>query len=179
MKLLIIDDDAVDRMSIAKTIHAARVSSEIAEAATALEGLNALTQREFDAVLLDYRLPDMDCLDALHAINRTATHNVAVIVLTGGPAEEELGCRCIEAGAQDFVPDDEGSTLFITDPTDLDAVCKALPEQGFTVNSAKLGYRPKNPVSSLTPEQMEEVEAFLEAIDGHDDVQNVYVGLAG
>jgi transcriptional/translational regulatory protein YebC/TACO1 len=47
------------------------------------------------------------------------------------------------------------------------------------VNSAKLGYRPKNPVSSLTPEQMEEVEAFLEAIDGHDDVQNVYVGLAG
>lgn len=103
MKLLIIDDDAVDRMSIAITIHAARVSSEIAEAATALEGLNALTQREFDAVLLDYRLPDMDCLDALHAINRTATHNVAVIVLTGGPAEEELGCRCIEAGAQDFL----------------------------------------------------------------------------
>ena len=85
----------------------------------------------------------------------------------------------IEAGAQDFVPDDEGATLFITDPTDLDAVCKALPEQGFTVNSAKLGYRPKNPVTSLTPEQMEEVEAFLEAIDGHDDVQNVYVALAG
>ena len=85
----------------------------------------------------------------------------------------------IEAGAQDFVPDDEGSTLFITDPTDLDAVCKALPEQGFTVNSAKLGYRPKNPVGNLTPEQLEEVEAFLEAIDGHDDVQNVYVGLAG
>ncbi|MBL0952066.1 MAG: YebC/PmpR family DNA-binding transcriptional regulator, partial [Pseudomonas sp.] len=74
-------------------------------------------------------------------------------------ADPELAA--IEAGAQDFVPDDEGSTLFITDPTDLDAVCKALPEQGFTVNSAKLGYRPKNPVTSLTPEQMEEVEAFL------------------
>jgi transcriptional/translational regulatory protein YebC/TACO1 len=26
---------------------------------------------------------------------------------------------------------------------------------------------------------MAEVEAFLEAIDSHDDVQNVYVGLAG
>ena len=47
------------------------------------------------------------------------------------------------------------------------------------MNSASLGYRPKNPVSSLTPEQREEVEAFLEAIDNHDDVQNVYVGLAG
>ncbi|MNT98280.1 putative transcriptional regulatory protein [compost metagenome] len=58
-------------------------------------------------------------------------------------------------------------------------MCRALPDQGFTVNSANLGYRPKNPVTSLTDAELEEVEAFLEAIDGHDDVQNVYVGLAG
>ncbi len=92
-------------------------------------------------------------------------------------ADPELAA--IEAGAQDFEPADEGNTLFITELTDLDAVCRALPEQGFTVNSANLGYRPKNPVTSLSAEQLEEVEAFLEAIDAHDDVQNVYVGLAG
>ncbi|GLX12895.1 putative transcriptional regulatory protein [Pseudomonas straminea] len=92
-------------------------------------------------------------------------------------ADPELAA--IEAGAQDFDEADEGNTLFITEPTDLDLVSRALPDQGFTVNSAKLGYRPKNPVTSLTPEQLEEVEAFLEAIDNHDDVQNVYVGLAG
>ena len=92
-------------------------------------------------------------------------------------ADPELAA--IEAGAQDFEPADEGNTLFITELTDLDAVCRALPDQGFTVNSANLGYRPKNPVTGLTDAEMEEVEAFLEAIDGHDDVQNVYVGLAG
>jgi YebC/PmpR family DNA-binding regulatory protein len=92
-------------------------------------------------------------------------------------ADPELAA--IEAGAQDFEPSDEGNTLFITELTDLDAVCRALPDQGFTVNSANLGYRPKNPVSGLSDAEMEEVEAFLEAIDGHDDVQNVYVGLAG
>jgi YebC/PmpR family DNA-binding regulatory protein len=96
---------------------------------------------------------------------------------TENDADPELAA--IEAGAQDFEPDDEGSTLFITEATDLDAVCRALPEHGFTVNSAKIGYRPKNPVNNLTAEQLEEVEAFLEAIDAHDDVQNVYVGLAG
>ncbi|MBA4289637.1 MAG: YebC/PmpR family DNA-binding transcriptional regulator [Pseudomonas sp.] len=85
----------------------------------------------------------------------------------------------IEAGAQDFEPADEGNTLFITEPTDLDAVCRALPEQGFNVNSAKIGFIPKNPVSNLSAEQLEEVEAFLEALDAHDDVQNVYVGLSG
>jgi transcriptional/translational regulatory protein YebC/TACO1 len=47
--------------------------------------------------------------------------------------------------------------------------------------SAKLGYKPKNPVNpaALSAEQLEEVEAFLAAIDAHDDVQNIFAGLAG
>ncbi len=88
----------------------------------------------------------------------------------------------IEAGAQDFeAGEEDGTTLFLTDPTDLDLVSRALPTHGFTVLSAKLGYKPKNPVNpaSLSAEHLEEVEAFLAAIDANDDVQNVYVGLAG
>jgi transcriptional/translational regulatory protein YebC/TACO1 len=88
----------------------------------------------------------------------------------------------IEAGAQDFEPGDEdGSTLFITDAADLDLVSRALPAHGFTVLSAKLGYKAKNPVdpSSLSAEALEEVESFLAAIDANDDVQNVFAGLAG
>lgn len=85
----------------------------------------------------------------------------------------------IEAGAQDFEPGDEGATLFLTDPADLDIVSRALPAQGFTVLSAKLGYKPKNPVSaaSLNAEQLEEVESFLAALDANEDVQNVFAGL--
>jgi YebC/PmpR family DNA-binding regulatory protein len=88
----------------------------------------------------------------------------------------------IEAGAQDVAPgDEEGTTLFLTDPADLDLVSRALPAQGFTVLSAKLGYKPKNPVdpASLSAEALEEVEAFLAALDAHEDVQTVYAGLAG
>lgn len=92
-------------------------------------------------------------------------------------ADPELAA--IEAGAQDFEEADEGTWLFISDTTDLDTVCRALPEHGFSVQSAQLGYRPKNPVATLSAEELEEVEAFLAAIDAHDDVQNVYVGLAG
>ncbi len=89
----------------------------------------------------------------------------------------------IEAGAQDFeLPgegDDNMSTLFLTDPTDLDLVSRALPAHGFNVLSVKLGYKAKNPVSAagLSAEQQEEVEAFLAAIDSNDDVQNVFAGL--
>ena len=98
--------------------------------------------------------------------------------VAGADAEE----AAIESGAQDLeAGEEEGTTLFLTDPADLDLVSRALPAQGFTVLSAKLGYKSKNPVdpANLTAEQMEEVEAFLSAIDGNDDVQNVFVGLAG
>ena len=94
---------------------------------------------------------------------------------TSKDADAELAA--IEAGAQDFEAGEEGATLFFTDATDLDAVCKALPAHGFTVQSAQLGYRPKNTVT-LSDAEREEVEAFLEAVDADDDVQNVYVGLA-
>lgn len=92
-------------------------------------------------------------------------------------ADPELAA--IEAGAQDFEPAEEGATLFLTEATDVDAVQKALPGQGFTVLSAKIGYVAKNPVALSDEAQLADVEAFLDAIDGHDDVQNVYVGLAG
>ena len=95
-------------------------------------------------------------------------------------ADPELAA--IEAGAQDFEPGHEdGLTLFLTDHADLDLVSRALPAQGFTVVSAKLGYKPKNPVkpASLSARDLEEVETFLAAVDANDDVQNVFVGLAG
>jgi transcriptional/translational regulatory protein YebC/TACO1 len=104
--------------------------------------------------------------------------HVGMIEATPNNKDADVEVAAIEAGAQDFEPSEEGATLFITDITDLDAVCKALPNFGFTVVSAQIGYRPKNAVT-LNDEQRAEVEEFLEAIDGDDDVQNVYVGLAG
>ncbi len=101
---------------------------------------------------------------------------------TPGHAGADAEVAAIEAGAQDFEPGaQDGATLFITDPADLDVVSRALPAQGFTVLSAKLGYQPKNPVdpANLSAEALEEVETFLAAIDAHDDVQEMFVGLKG
>jgi YebC/PmpR family DNA-binding regulatory protein len=84
----------------------------------------------------------------------------------------------IEAGANDLEVGEEGATLFLTQPTDLDAVSRALPTFGFTVHTAKLGYRPKNPIT-LGDAERAEVDAFLDALDNDDDVQMIYVGLAG
>lgn len=106
--------------------------------------------------------------------------HVGMIEAEPATAGADAEMAAIEAGAQDLEPGEEDrQTLFWTEPTDLDMVSRALPEHGFTVLSVKLGYRPKNPVNpaNLSAEALEEVEAFLAAIDANDDVQNVYAAL--
>ena len=103
--------------------------------------------------------------------------HVGLIEATPNNTDVDAELAAIEAGAQDFEVNDDGTALFIVDITDLDLVSKALPDQGFTVDSAKIGYRPKNPLS-LEGEALEEVESFLAAIDDDDVVHEVYVGLA-
>ncbi len=109
-------------------------------------------------------------IEAEAAVNATST---------GAGADAELAA--IEAGAQDFAAADDGVTVFLTDPADLDIVSRALPTHGFQVLSAKLGYKPKNPIDpkTLSAEQLDEVEAFLTALDANEDVQHVFAGLQG
>lgn len=92
----------------------------------------------------------------------------------GGADAEEAA---IESGAQDLEAGDEGATRFFTDPADLDVVSKALADRKWLVSAAALIWKSKNPVS-LDDAKRAEVEAFLEALDEDDDVQNIYVGLA-
>ena len=94
---------------------------------------------------------------------------------SSGPPDAEAAA--IEAGAQEVEPADEGSFRFYTDPTDLDSAGKALGAAGWTVSSALLGWRAKNPIS-LDPAERAEVEAFLSALDEDDDVQRIFPGLA-
>ena len=107
-------------------------------------------------------------------------NHLGMIEATPATADADPELAAIEAGAQDFeAGEEEGATLFLTDAADLDLVSRALPTQGFSVVSAKLGYKPKNPVNagSLSASELAEVDAFLSAIDANDDVQNMYVGL--
>ena len=106
--------------------------------------------------------------DFTHGGHIEATHP------DGADSEE----AAIEAGAQEVEPlgGDEAGFRFYTEPTDLDAVSKALSARGWTVAAMRLGWRAKNPVS-LDDSQRAEVEQFLGEIDDDDDVQQIYAGL--
>jgi transcriptional/translational regulatory protein YebC/TACO1 len=103
--------------------------------------------------------------------------HLGMIEATRERADADAETAAIEAGASDVEVGAEGESLFLTAPTDLDAVQRALPAHGYSVQKAYLGYRAKNPVA-LGDAEREEVEAFLQAIDEDDDVQTVFAGLA-
>ncbi len=99
------------------------------------------------------------------------------LVEAKGPPGADPDEAALEAGADDVEPGDDGLTSFYTQPTEVDAVAKALAERGFVVEKFSIVWKPKNPVSVGEAERAE-VESFLAALDDDDDVQNLYVGLA-
>lgn len=82
----------------------------------------------------------------------------------------------IEADAQDVRPG-EDSTEFLCEPTDLDAVSRALQARGWLVSRSALGWVPKSLVE-LDADAQAEVAAFLQGFEENEDVQEVYVGVA-
>jgi YebC/PmpR family DNA-binding regulatory protein len=103
--------------------------------------------------------------------------HLGVIEATPPPGADPESAA-IEAGAQDLEPGDEGATRFLTELTDLDLVSRALTAAKWTIVSAQLAWRAKNPVK-VEGEKRAEVEKFLGELDEDDDVQNIYVGLDG
>lgn len=93
------------------------------------------------------------------------------------PGDVDPEEAAIEANADDVEEGDEGATRFLTEPTSLDAVSRALSAAGWNVQSASFQWIAKNPMT-LEGDARAEVEAFLAAIDDDDDVQNIYVALA-
>ena len=100
---------------------------------------------------------------------------VGAIEATPPAAGDDAEEAAIEAGAQE-VEAGEGEARFVTEPSALDAVGRALAERGWTVTSQELVWQAKNPVA-LDADKLSEVEAFLAAIDDDDDVRAVYAAL--
>ncbi|WP_337997078.1 putative bifunctional diguanylate cyclase/phosphodiesterase [Oleispirillum naphthae] len=102
MRLLLVDDDEIDRKAILRALRQWSCPHVVTEAATADEALQTFAHGSFDAVLLDYRLPDMDGLEVLRRMNSRRLGSTAILMLTGMD-NDDLATQCIEAGAQDFL----------------------------------------------------------------------------
>lgn len=106
MNLLLIDDDAIDRINTKRALKQSGHPIEVIETSQAEEGLKLAEQHTFDLILLDYRLPGMTGLEMLKVLRNSTPQPPAVVMLSHSE-DEDLAIECIEAGAQDFVPKSE------------------------------------------------------------------------
>jgi len=89
---------------------------------------------------------------------------------------EEQELAIIDSGALDF--QDVGDIVEIhTNPKELDAIKTKLEEMGFKVTDISLDLVPKNKVVINDPVKAKKVLTFLDLIEEHDDVSNVYSNL--
>lgn len=106
LRLLLVDDDEVDRKAVVRALRQPTLSLEILQCGTASEGLRLAAAEHFDAILLDYRLPDQDGIEVLHALRSGRFEGVAVIMLSR-QEDPVIAENCLEAGAQDYLLKDE------------------------------------------------------------------------
>lgn len=96
-----------------------------------------------------------------------------IVVPRAGTSFEDIEALAIEGGAHDIQQED-GAAVIITKPDELFHVKTFFEGKGIVPERAELDYQPKNTVAVADPAMKERVEAFLEALDANDDVQDIY-----
>jgi len=112
MKILIIDDNKMDRVSLKRDLRNTHLVSEIVEAETGIIGIERYKQESFDCVLLDYYLPDKEGLEVLQELISIGGEFITVIAITG-TASETMPEKMIGAGASDYLIKDEINTRIL------------------------------------------------------------------
>ena len=87
--------------------------------------------------------------------------------------EDELMTLGLDSGMSDMEANDEGFTLYC-EPSDLDTLQKALEDAKYVVDNAEVSMIAKTPVEVSDPEAARKVLRLVDALEEHDDVQNVY-----
>jgi adenylate cyclase len=99
--ILVVDDIAADRNLLARRLQ--HTGHQVDTADNGLTALERVAEGNFDLVLLDMMMPDMDGFEVLQRLKGDeATSDIPVIMISALD-EVEKAVRCIEAGAVDYL----------------------------------------------------------------------------
>ncbi len=102
VKILVVDDDEVDRMAVKRSLKNAGVAMEWSEATGCASAISILQQQTFDCIFLDYLLPDGNGLELVRQF-RSLGISTPIVVLTG-QGDERIAVEVMKAGAYDYLP---------------------------------------------------------------------------
>ncbi|MCJ2084225.1 hybrid sensor histidine kinase/response regulator [Methylobacterium sp. J-090] len=167
-RILLIDDDAVDRASVRRALKKSGLRHDLTEAPDGTTGLRLAREAAFDCVLLDYRLPDVDTFDLLASL--LGLGGQAVLMLTG-EADQEIALRLMRAGALDYLTKAEATPSSLAR-----AIRYAEARRGFQAELAQA--RREAEAKSLELDTLNRQKSLLFSIIAHD-LRNPFQALLG
>jgi DNA-binding NarL/FixJ family response regulator len=117
INVLIVDDSVFVRNVLGKLLEAQPRIQHVFRARNAAEALLLFESRHPDVVVLDLELPDEHGLSVLKSIKQSRPSSVVIIL-----SSLELGEECFRAGADWFLPKEEGLASV---PQTIEALCRA------------------------------------------------------
>lgn len=98
-----------------------------------------------------------------------------IIIVNGeGADEDQLMMDALDAGADDFSAEDDGYFEVSTDPDVFGAICAALEEKGYKIESAEVLRVPQTTVTLTSEDDLKNMTKLIDMLDDNDDVQNVF-----
>ncbi len=100
--LLIVDDNSVNRIMLSRYTTRLGYQSTLVE--NGRQALEKLRNEPFDLVLLDVQMPEMDGYQVLEEMKADPGLREIPVIMITAVDELESTVRCIELGAQDYLP---------------------------------------------------------------------------
>jgi len=101
LRLLVVDDDDVDRQAVRRYLRQTDIVLAIDEVASAAEAVDRVRATTYDCLLLDYYLPGVDGTALLQEI-RAISPSLPVVIMTG-QGDEDVAVELMKAGAVDYL----------------------------------------------------------------------------
>ncbi|OHD72893.1 MAG: histidine kinase, partial [Spirochaetes bacterium RBG_13_68_11] len=98
--MLVIDDETIVRESCRRIF--AGQGYEVTTAASAREALREASERAFDVILCDWKMPEMDGVDVVEVLDKRSP-DTAIIMISGYPSLDRA-TEVMKRGAVDYVP---------------------------------------------------------------------------
>jgi len=103
LRVLLAEDNAVN--ALLATVLLRKVGHQVTHVLTGRQALDALARHEFDLVMMDVQMPDMDGLEATAQIRRSEAHtgrHIAIVAFTAHAMAEDRK-RFLDAGADGYL----------------------------------------------------------------------------
>ncbi len=100
-RLLVIDDNETNRDLLSRQL--ARYGYVVATAENGRDGLDRLEKEDYDLILLDVIMPEMDGVETLQRLQGDERLATIPVIMLSSLDEVDSAVRCIEMGALDYV----------------------------------------------------------------------------